>query len=163
MLVAYEITELARTLGHSLQSQGLKIVTAESCTGGAIGAAITSVAGSSAWYELGFITYSNAMKARYLNVPDALMAEYGVVSEPVVMAMLKGAIASSLADVAIAVSGIAGPGGAVPGKPVGTVCMAWGSAHAPVVTTNVFDGDRDQVREAAVKTTLTGLIHLLAK
>ena len=163
MLVGTEITGLAQELGSSLQARGLKIVTAESCTGGAIGAAITSVVGSSAWYEFGFITYSNAMKARYLNVPDALMAEYGVVSEPVVAAMLKGAIASTSADVAIAVSGIAGPGGAVPGKPVGTVCMAWGNAHTPVVTTQVFAGNRDQVREAAVKTTLTGLIQLLSK
>lgn len=163
MLVGTEITELAQELGHSLQTQALKIVTAESCTGGAIGAAITSVAGSSAWYEFGFITYSNSMKARYLNVPDALMVKYGVVSEPVVTAMLKGAIASTSADVGIAVSGIAGPGGAVQGKPVGTVCMAWGNAHMPVVTTQIFDGNRDQVREAAVKTTLAGLIQLLSK
>lgn len=163
MLVSPDIATLARTLGVQLQNQSLKVVTAESCTGGAIGAAITSVAGSSVWYECGFITYSNAMKAHYLNVPEALMAKYGVVSEPVVLAMLQGAIESVSADVGIAVSGIAGPDGAVAGKPVGTVCMAWGPAHSPIVMTKVFAGDRDQVREAAVKHTLGGLIQLLSK
>lgn len=163
MLIATDLTQLAEELGQLLYAQGLKVTTAESCTGGAIGAAITSVAGSSAWYEAGFITYSNAIKARCLNVPEALLATHGAVSEPVVEAMLKGALAEASADVGIAVSGIAGPGGAVAGKPVGTVCMAWGYTGSPVVQTKLLAGDRDQVREAAVICTLRGLIAELSK
>lgn len=163
MLIVAGLTQQAEELGQLLCVQGLKVTTAESCTGGAIGAAITSVAGSSAWYEAGFITYSNAIKARLLKVPEALLATHGAVSEPVVEAMLKGALAEASADVGIAVSGIAGPSGAVAGKPVGTVCMAWGYAESPVVQTQLFAGDRDQVREAAVICTLRGLITELSK
>lgn len=163
MLIATDLSQLAEELGQLLYAQGLKVTTAESCTGGAIGAAITSVAGSSAWYEAGFVTYSNAMKARFLGVPEAILATCGAVSEPVVEAMLKGAIAQASADVGIAVSGIAGPGGAVAGKPVGTVCMAWGYARAPEVQTKLFAGDRDQVREAALNHALRGLIAELSR
>src|SRR5690606_11775962 len=118
-----------------LQSRGLRVVTAESCTGGGIASALTDVAGSSGWFECGFVTYSNEAKIRYLNVPPGIIEQHGAVSEETVRAMVIGAVNNSLGDVAVAVavSGIAGPGGGSPEKPVGTVWFAWGNAEHQLV------------------------------
>ncbi|WP_457330509.1 CinA family protein, partial [Rhizobacter sp. P5_C2] len=112
-------------LARVLRQRGGSIATAESCTGGLIAAACTSVAGSSDWFERGFVTYSNEAKTQMLGVPAALIAQHGAVSEEVARAMAEGALRHSPARFAVAVTGIAGPGGAVPGKPVGTVWLAW--------------------------------------
>ena len=145
-------------LGDVLRARGERLVTAESCTGGLIAAACTSVAGSSDWFERGFVTYSNDAKVESLGVPAALIAAHGAVSEPVVRAMAEGALAHSKAQWSVAVTGIAGPGGAVPGKPVGTVWLAL--AHRGVVSLAErlqLDGDRSAVREQTVQRALTQL------
>lgn len=157
MLFNAEIHQAAQTLGTLLQQRGATVATAESCTGGAIAAAITAVAGSSAWLELGLVTYSNRFKEQLLDVPTALIAQHGVVSEPVVAQMLLRVCALSSADYGITVSGIAGPGGATAQKPVGTVCFSWGAPSDAVQTTQYFQGDRDSVREQAVLFALAGL------
>ena len=112
---------LVLALAQALREGGLRLATAESCTGGLIAAACTAVAGSSDWFERGFVTYSNAAKTEAIGVDAALIAAHGAVSEEVALAMARGALAHSQADLAVAVTGIAGPGGATPGKPVGTV------------------------------------------
>ncbi len=145
-------------LGDALRARGETLATAESCTGGLIAAACTSVAGSSEWFERGFVTYSNEAKVESLGVPAALIAAHGAVSEPVVRAMAEGALAHSKAQWSVAVTGIAGPGGAVPGKPVGTVWLAL--AHRGVVSLAErlqLDGDRSAVREQTVQRALTQL------
>jgi nicotinamide-nucleotide amidase len=152
---------LAMALGQALEARGWRAATAESCTGGLVAGAITDVAGSSAWFERGFVTYSNAAKRELLGVPDALLLEYGAVSEPTARAMAEGALARSSADIAVAVTGIAGPGGATPGKPVGMVCLAFAqrgrAAHAH---TQQYAGTRAEIRAAAVRTALEGLTRL---
>ena len=130
------------------------MATAESCTGGLIAAACTAMAGSSDWFERGFVTYSNEAKTEMLGVDAAQIARLGAVSEEVARAMVAGALARSKADVAVAVTGIAGPGGAVPGKPVGTVWLAWGTAGAVQAVRLQLDGDRDAVRGATVEAAL---------
>ncbi len=120
------ISQLAAELGHQLQTLNAQVTTAESCTGGGIAEAITRIAGSSAWFEAGFVTYSNQQKTRQLNVPPALFTQVGAVSREVVEAMVRGAQAQSSARFAVAVSGVAGPGGGSVDKPVGTVWLAWG-------------------------------------
>lgn len=148
---------LAAAFGHRLAGLGWKVVTAESCTGGLIAAALTETAGSSAWFERGFVTYSNEAKRAELAVPATLLRAHGAVSEPVAGAMAAGALIASRAQVAIAVTGIAGPTGAVPGKPVGTVCFGWASrTGAPVTMTRRFAGDRRAVRLATVAWALRG-------
>ncbi|MBL8332765.1 MAG: CinA family protein [Rubrivivax sp.] len=145
-------------LGEALRVQGLRISTAESCTGGLIAAACTAVAGSSDWFERGFVTYSNAAKAELLGVDPALIAAHGAVSEPVARAMADGALARAPVQRAVAVTGIAGPGGAVPGKPVGTVWLALARAGAPTQAWRLqLDGDRDAVRQATVDAALLAL------
>ena len=157
------LAALAARLGERLQSGGLRMATAESCTGGGIAAALTEVAGSSSWFDRGFVTYSNASKTELLGVPAALLQAQGAVSEAVVSAMTAGVLARNPAvDVAVAVSGIAGPGGGTPQKPVGTVCLAWQRrGRAPVARTVRFPGDRDAVRGATVVLALEGLLLLL--
>ncbi|MFO1270848.1 MAG: CinA family protein [Rubrivivax sp.] len=132
---------------------------AESCTGGLIAAACTSVAGSSDWFERGFVTYSNEAKTELLGVPVALLAAHGAVSEPVARAMAEGALARAPVQLAVAVTGIAGPGGAVPGKPVGTVWMAWGGAGRVQTERLQLDGDRAAVREATAAAALRRLLE----
>jgi nicotinamide-nucleotide amidase len=152
-----EVVAAAAELGALLLSLGLKVATAESCTGGLVAAALTETAGSSNWFERGFVTYSNEAKRESLGVPPELLAAHGAVSEPVAAAMAVGALARSRAALAIAITGIAGPGGAVPGKPVGTVCFGWAFAapglagDAPTVRTGTvrFPGDRAEVRRRA--------------
>lgn len=144
-----------------LTAQGHLLATAESCTGGMIAAACTDMAGSSSWFERGFVTYSNESKTELLGVPEALIASQGAVSEGVARAMAQGALARSHAQASVAVTGIAGPGGATTGKPVGTVWMAWcvgGRTHSQVQR---FDGDRTAVRTATVQYALAGLLAYL--
>ncbi|MFT3664014.1 CinA family protein [Piscinibacter sp.] len=145
-------------LGEALRARGDKLAAAESCTGGLIAAACTSVAGSSDWFERGFVTYSNEAKSECLGVPAALIAAHGAVSEPVACAMAEGALAHSRAQWALAVTGIAGPGGAVPGKPVGTVWLALARAgEAPHAECLHLDGDRTAVREQTLRHALARL------
>jgi nicotinamide-nucleotide amidase len=154
------LTELAAQLGHALQQQSAQVTTAESCTGGGIAEAITRVAGSSAWFEAGFVTYSNRQKSSQLHVPEHLFSEVGAVSREVVEAMTRGAQAASGARYAVAVSGVAGPGGGSPEKPVGTVWLAWACDDEGYSRRFQFDGDRQAVREQSVKAALVGLIRL---
>jgi nicotinamide-nucleotide amidase len=156
-----DISELAAQVGSVLKSQGLVLATAESCTGGGVAQAVTEIAGSSEWFECGFITYSNASKADMLDVPEALIVRYGAVSDEVAQAMAEGALANSNATITLSTTGIAGPGGAVPGKPVGTICFAWAMAHRTFSERLVFEGDRHAVRQQTVAHSLAGLLRFL--
>lgn len=155
------IFELAVQAGRALQARGLLLATAESCTGGGVASAVTDIAGSSGWFECGMVTYSNAAKTALLGVPAALIAEHGAVSEEVAAAMARGALANSGAQVALSTTGIAGPGGAVPGKPVGTVCFGWSRAGVTRTERLVLTGDRQSVREQSVAHALQGLLRFI--
>ena len=156
------LTDLAAQLGAALNALGAQVSTAESCTGGGIAEAITRVAGSSAWFEVGFVTYSNTQKTRQLGVPEALFDEVGAVSREVVEAMVRGAQQISGAPFSVAVSGVAGPGGGSPDKPVGTVWLAWAAGDDLFSCRCQFPGDRQAVREQTVRAALVGLIRLCA-
>ncbi|QKZ06297.1 MULTISPECIES: CinA family protein [Pseudomonas] len=156
------ITQLSQSLGEGLKRLNQQVTTAESCTGGGIGEAITRIAGSSAWFEAGYITYSNKQKTAQLGVPPALFPQVGAVSREVVEAMALGAVERSDAHFSVAVSGIAGPDGGTPGKPVGTVWLAWAQGRQVVCERQQFAGDRDEVRRQTVKAALEGLIRLVA-
>lgn len=156
-----DIIQLATRAGELLLQHKLVATTAESCTGGGIAYAITEIAGSSSWFDRSFVTYSNTAKEAMLGVPAALLAQYGAVSEQVARAMAEGAIAHSQAQVALSTTGIAGPSGAVPGKPVGTVCFGWVVGQQVITETRHFDGDRQQVRLQSITHSLTRLISLL--
>jgi nicotinamide-nucleotide amidase len=162
-----DMMALATQVGKILQAKGLLLATAESCTGGGVAQAITEIAGSTAWFDCGFVTYSNASKSAMLDISPALLAQFGTVSEEVAVAMAEGALANSNAHVALSTTGIAGPSGAVPGKPVGTVCFAWSLGKAgqtPQATHSerlVFNGDRQAVREQSVTYALQGLLRFL--
>ena len=156
-----DINELATQVGSVLKSQGLILATAESFTGGGVAQAVTEVAGSSEWFECGFITYSNASKTDMLDVPEALIVRYGAVSDEVAQAMAEGALANSNATITLSTTGIAGPGGAVPGKPVGTICFAWAMTHRTFSERLVFQGDRHAVRQQTVAHSLAGLLRFL--
>ncbi|WP_295518763.1 CinA family protein [uncultured Pseudomonas sp.] len=155
------IDSLATRLGEALQAAGAQVTTAESCTGGGIAEAITRIPGSSAWFEAGFVTYSNRQKTAQLDVPTALFEQVGAVSEEVVTAMARGAQRRAAARFAVAVSGIAGPGGAVPGKPVGTVWLAWVDGEKMRTERQVFAGDRAAVRHQTQVRALEVLLALL--
>ena len=157
-------------LADGLRARGWRIATAESCTGGRIAGHCTDLAGSSDWFERGFISYSNASKTALLGVDAALIEAQGAVSEPVALAMAEGALRQSRADLAVAVTGVAGPGGGSAAKPVGTVWLAWawrvgGHAGGHLIQTSTrlqrFDGDRAAVRLATVSAALQGLIDCL--
>lgn len=151
---------LAIELGRALLARRRRVTVAESCTGGLVAGAITSVAGSSDWFEVGYITYSNAAKVALLGVPEATLAAHGAVSEETARAMAEGALSKSGADLAVAVTGIAGPSGGTPSKPVGTVCFAWAVKEGGVESaTYRFDGDRAVVRAASVRCALEGLLR----
>jgi nicotinamide-nucleotide amidase len=158
-----ELTGLAAELGRRLFAAGAQVATAESCTGGGIAEAITRIAGSSVWFEAGYVTYSNAQKTRQLQVPERHFAEVGAVSREVVEAMVRGAQANSGARFAVSVSGVAGPGGGSAEKPVGTVWIAWGDGERLISQRFQFDGDRYQIRRQTVKAALAGLLSLLAE
>ena len=157
------LTDLATQVGHALQQRGWRLATCESITGGGISQAITDVAGSSDWFDCGFVTYSNTSKTRFLDVAEALIAQHGAVSEEVAAAMVLGALAHTDAQISLSTTGIAGPGGAVPGKPVGTVCFGW--AHGDIVHTErmVFSGDRAAVRAQTAEHALQGLLAFMER
>jgi len=154
--------DLATRVGQTLKAKGLLLATAESCTGGGIAHAVTEIAGSSEWFDCGFVTYSNASKNELLDISEALIAQHGAVSEEIAGAMAEGAVANSSSDLAVSTTGIAGPGGAVPGKPVGTVCFGWRVGDKTYTERLVFKGDRQQVRAQTVEHALKGLLKLLA-
>ena len=156
-----DINALAAETGRVLHTKGLLLAVAESCTGGGIAHAVTEIAGSSNWFECGFITYSNASKTELLGVSAALIAQHGTVSEEIAAAMAEGALANSNAHVTLSTTGIAGPGGAVPGKPVGTVCFAWTRGDQTQTERRVFAGDRQAVRQQTVAHALRGLLRFL--
>lgn len=167
---------LALALGDRLRSRGWRLATAESCTGGLLAAACTAVAGSSDWFERGFVTYSNEAKSSLLGVEPQAIAQHGAVSEAVARQMARGALRAAPVQLAVSVTGIAGPGGAVPGKPVGTVWLAWAADAAtglgppgvdgPGVVGGArclqLSGDRAAVREQTVEHALNQLLAWLA-
>ncbi|MBA1201362.1 CinA family protein [Pseudomonas capeferrum] len=157
------ITVLSVRLGEHLRHLNAQVSTAESCTGGGIAEAITRVPGSSAWFEAGYVTYSNAQKMRQLGVAETLFSEVGAVSREVVEAMARGARATSGARFAVAVSGVAGPDGGSTAKPVGTVWLAWADGEQVKSERRWFDGDREAVRRQTVIAALEGLLHLGAE
>lgn len=154
---------LAEELGEALKARGLMLATAESCTGGWIAEAVTMVPGSSDWFERGFVTYTYISKREMLGVDGEILGRYGAVSEEVVRQMVSGALERSHAQVAVGVSGVAGPGGGMPDKPVGTVCFGWGlKGGACRVETVRFLGDREAIRRQAVEHALKGVLAQLA-
>ncbi len=150
-------------LARALRLRSWRLATAESCTGGLIAAACTALAGSSDWFERGFVTYSNESKSALLGVPPALIDAHGAVSEQVALAMAQGALARAPVQLAVAVTGIAGPGGAVPGKPVGTVWLAWASAAGVHAERLQLAGDRTAVRAATVHAALQRLLQVASE
>lgn len=163
MLRMRELEQLSASLGQQLLARGEWLATAESCTGGWVAEAVTAIAGSSGWFDRGFVTYSNAAKQDMLGVTENVLMRHGAVSEAVARAMAQGALQHSRADWAVAITGIAGPGGGSPEKPVGTVCFAWaGRAAGCEAQTCVFAGDRMAVRAQSVAHALRGLLQRLA-
>jgi len=157
-----ELHQLARELADKLLARGWMLASAESCTGGWVGQLLTSLPGSSQWYERGFITYANAAKIEMLGVPEATLATHGAVSEETARAMATGALARSHAHAALAISGIAGPDGGTPQKPVGLVCYGWALADGTAISSTCrLSGDREEIRSRAVAAALRGLIDLL--
>jgi nicotinamide-nucleotide amidase len=157
-----DITETARRLGRACRKRGIVIVTAESCTGGGVATAITRISGSAKWFDRGFVTYSNTAKKELLGVRQKTLGDRGAVSEQVAHEMAVGALKGSPADVSVAITGIAGPGGGSRKKPVGLVWFAWGVRNGPVQARSFrFKGDRVEVRIQAVYVALQGLIDLL--
>ena len=162
MLASREIENMAIKIGSALKSHGLVLATAESCTGGAVASAITDIAGSSAWFERGFITYSNEAKHEMLGVAQDTLMRYGAVSEAVVREMVAGALYHSHAQVALAVSGIAGPAGGMPDKPVGTVWFAWGIKGGQCIARlHHLSGNRAEIRMQSVRIAFQGVLDLL--
>ena len=156
------IETLAKQLGEQLTEGKMRVTTAESCTGGGVAQAITMVPGSSGWFEVGFITYSNRAKHQQLGVDPAKLLKYGAVSEAVVKEMVAGALRVSHASVGVAVSGVAGPGGGSPEKPVGCVWFAWQLANGISNTARYqFDGDRAMIRQQSVEVALVGLVDII--
>lgn len=154
--------DLAVKVGERLIQCGLLLVTAESCTGGWLGQAVTAVAGSSAWYERGFITYSNASKCEMLGVQQATLDQYGAVSAQTAQEMAIGALNRSRAQISVSITGIAGPDGGTATKPVGMVCFAWAIKGGLVQQdTRFFTGNREAIRRLAVATALQGILQLL--
>lgn len=151
---------LASEVGTALQQRGARIATAESCTGGGVAQALTEVPGSSNWFECGLVTYSNRSKQQLLGVPKTLLDRYGAVSEETVCAMAAGVLQRTEATLAVAVSGIAGPSGGTPEKPVGTVWLAWSTRDGVLTKTAqlLLPGDRRQVRRLAVEAALRGVL-----
>ena len=160
-LLAPALLMLTGNLAKILQQKGWLMATAESCTGGMIAAACTDLAGSSQWFERGFVTYSNAAKTEMLGVDAALIERHGAVSETVARAMAQGAVANSRAQAAVSVTGVAGPSGGSADKPVGTVWFGWTTPAGTVTEMMCFGGDRARVRQASVNHALTRLVELL--
>jgi nicotinamide-nucleotide amidase len=162
-MAADTLTTLATLVGTRLKAGGLTLATAESCTGGWVAQTVTAIAGSSDYFERGFVTYSNVSKEELLGVRGETLAHFGAVSEETAREMVLGALARSRAGVALAITGVAGPSGGTAAKPVGTVCFAWArrGAEAARAETRRFSGDREAVRRQAVIRALQGIIELL--
>ena len=157
-----ETFQVAQQVGEALLSKGWMLACAESCTGGGIAAAVTDIAGSSQWFDRGFVTYTNQAKQDMLGVGGETLDREGAVSETTVKEMVAGALLRSQAQIAVAVSGIAGPGGGTIDKPVGMVCFAWQlKGKEPVLCTEYFNGDRASVRAQTVHNALLGLLNVL--
>lgn len=155
------LEDLSVRLGHALSARGWQLATAESCTGGWIAEVVTATAGSSAWFDRGFVTYSNPAKVDMLGVSETTLTNHGAVSEATVAEMARGAIDHSRADLSVAVSGIAGPGGGTADKPVGMVCLGWASRLGRWHTRTLYlTGDREAVRRQTVVSALETLIAL---
>jgi nicotinamide-nucleotide amidase len=167
MTAAERIVELAQMLGGRLRARRMWLATAESCTAGGVAYAVTQVAGSSRWFDRGFVTYSNAAKRQQLGVSAADLRLHGAVSEPVARAMARGALGASDAQIAVGITGIAGPGGGSADKPVGLVCFSWALRRAGELRlrteTHHLDGDRAAVRTQAIIVALEGLLQMLAE
>jgi nicotinamide-nucleotide amidase len=153
--------ELARRVGERLKSANAVLATAESCTGGWVAQAVTSVAGSSAWFDRGFVTYSDAAKQELLGVRAETLRAHGAVSEATAREMARGALERSRSTLAVSITGIAGPGGGTPDKPVGTVCFAWAQVGATTSQTRLLAGDRESVRRQSVVLALEGVLKAL--
>lgn len=160
-----ELERLAIRVGRHLLASGKRVATAESCTGGWISKVITDIAGSSDWFAVGYVTYANETKEQLLGVPHKVLMLNGAVSRATACAMARGALTKSGVQIAVAVTGIAGPGGAVRGKPVGTVWLAWAFRHGRatriVAQLEHFRGNRNAVRRKTVRTALVGLLRVL--
>jgi nicotinamide-nucleotide amidase len=157
-----DIDDVIATLAKTLLAKGWRLSTAESCTGGLVSASITALAGSSEWFERGYITYSNQAKSEDIDVSQNLIEEYGAVSDQVARAMALGTKQNSDSDIALSITGIAGPSGGSPEKPVGTVCFAWVLANDQMISeTKHFEGDRQQIRQQACDFSLRKLLDLL--
>jgi nicotinamide-nucleotide amidase len=152
---------LSRKAGKALKKNGQTLVTAESCTGGWVAQAVTSVAGSSDWFERGYVTYSNAAKREELGVSAKTLLRHGAVSEATAREMARGALKRGRGTIALAITGIAGPGGGAPGKPVGTVCFAWARGRKMRSETKRFRGGRSRVRRQSVVHALRGVLRWL--
>ena len=153
--------DLTKTLAQILLSRNWTVSLAESCTGGLVCATLTELAGSSEWFERGYITYSNEAKTECLDVPIEVIASNGAVSEPVAKAMAEGARVNSGSNVAISITGVAGPSGGSVEKPVGTVCFGWANENLTLTKTMHFEGDRQMIRQKATEFALAELIALL--
>lgn len=157
-----ELFELARLLGEELLQRRMKLATAESCTGGWVAKVATEVPGCSDWFDGSFVAYSYEAKEAMLGVSRVTLEEFGAVSRETVVEMVRGALSRSRANLAVSITGIAGPSGGTPGKPLGTVWLAWGRGHHPPQARLFrFDGDRDAVRRQTVQQALRGLIAVL--
>ena len=157
-----QLHDLAAAFGERLMDSRMKLASAESCTGGWLAKVVTEVPGSSAWFDCAFVAYSYDAKESMLGVQRVTLEAHGAVSEQTVIEMVRGALSRSRADIAVAITGIAGPGGGNKDKPVGTVWMAWAKGHhPPVAVLHHFTGDRDAVRRATVGTAILGLQDLL--
>ena len=158
-----ELFQLSEQLGELLKRKAWMLASAESCTGGWVGQLVTAVAGSSQWYDRGFITYTNLSKQEMLGVSAATLEAHGAVSEETVREMAQGTLKHSRAQISVSVSGIAGPGGGTPKKPVGSVCIAWATTDGKLLSTTCrLGGEREEIRARAVAAALRGLIELLA-
>lgn len=155
------MNELAQRLGAALKARGLRLATAESCTGGWVAMALTAIPGSSDWFERGYVTYSNAAKREDLGVAEETLRQHGAVSEEVAREMAAGAIRRARAQVALAITGVAGPAGGSAEKPVGLVCFAWAHGSKMASQTRRFDGDRESVRRQSVLHALERVLELL--
>jgi nicotinamide-nucleotide amidase len=157
-----DLDHIIATLAKTLLANRWRLSTAESCTGGLVSANITALAGSSEWFERGYVTYSNQAKSEDIDVSQNLIEEYGAVSDQVARAMALGAKQNSGADIALSITGIAGPTGGSPEKPVGTVCFAWVLANDQMISeTKHFEGDRQQIRQQACDFSLRKLLSLV--
>ncbi|MFO7592749.1 MAG: CinA family protein [Pseudomonadota bacterium] len=155
-----QLQNAARAVAELMQKRGWMLAVAESCTGGWVAKVCTDLPGSSAWFERGFVTYTNESKQEMLGVNAQTLEAHGAVSEATAAEMVEGALRHSRAQLSLAISGIAGPGGGSPDKPLGTVCFAWGAeGHPPFTERLCFEGDRDEVRRQAVLHALEGVLQ----